>query len=170
MSKSGTLFRSGNLRTQGQQKNLLLGAQRDVLWEVYHLEKCGKIQGRVGRQNSRAAIGRFCRCQVGLSEYLAECRRIEGQNARVDTKEGLFAQHFDITVLEVERVMRSYGRRVYGGFVVRGVPNREIGQAGYTNGRGLNHRGVRNFFGLRHGFIFWGRRLDDLGFRIRVPR
>jgi len=44
----------------------------------------------------------------------------------MDAEQRVAAQHFNIPVLEVEGIVRGYGR----GLVVRGVCSGEVGQAG----------------------------------------
>lgn len=98
----------------------------DLPRKVYRLEKRSKIRRRVREQNARAPIGRFCGCQVGLSEYLTKGRGVEGQGAGVDAEEGVSAQRFDVPILEVECVMGGYNRRVDGGPIIGSICNGEV--------------------------------------------
>ena len=71
---------------------------------------------------------------------------MEGQNAGVETEEGVPAQHFDVSILEEEGVMGRYCCRVDGGLVVRSVYHREVGQSGNANGRRVSDGGFVKFW------------------------
>ena len=86
MLKSGTLFRSGNLQTCGQRDDAEVLRQRDMLREIYYLEKRGEIGCGIGGDNTRATIGRLCSCEVGPGEHLTEDSGMERKDACVDTE------------------------------------------------------------------------------------
>lgn len=54
--KSGTLFLSGKLRTDIVNELIHRCKQCDAPWEIYNLEKCGEIRGRVRRPNARTTV------------------------------------------------------------------------------------------------------------------
>jgi hypothetical protein len=83
-------------------------------------------------------------CQVGLSEHPTKRRRVEGQDAGVDTEQCVPAQHFHVPVLEVEGLMRGYGRGVDGRLVIRSICDREVGQSGDADGWRLSDGRCRN--------------------------
>ena len=51
---------------------------------------------------------------------------MEGQGADVDTEEYVPAQYFDVPVVKVEGLIRSYGRGVDGKFVVGSICDRWV--------------------------------------------
>ena len=75
---------------------------------------------------------------------------MEGEDAGVDTEQCVPAQHFNIPILEVERVMWGYDRGVGGGFVIRDVCNGEVGEGGDAYRWRLGDGGCRN------RVRFWG--------------
>ena len=52
---------------------------------------------------------------------------MEGQNAGVDAKQCALTQHFNVPVLEVERIMGGHSRGIVWSVIVRGVCNGEVG-------------------------------------------
>ena len=87
-----------------------------------------------------------------MGEHPTGLGGVEEQDGSVDAEECAPAQRFHVPVLEVEGLMWSYGRKVDenlligsiwdrgvdGGFVVRGVCNREVGESCDADGRRLS--------------------------------
>ena len=89
-------------------------------------------------------------------------------DARVDTEECVPAQDLDVPIFEVEGIMGGYSRGVSGRLVIRGIRNREIGEGGNADGRGLCYGRRRNCFSLWCGNRFGYRVLKDLRFGTSV--
>ena len=114
-------------------------------------------------------------------------RRVEGQDDGVDTEECVPAQHFSVSVLEIEGFVWSCSRgigwklvigsfcggRVDGRFIIIGVRDREVRQSGDAGGRRLGDGYSRRWMNCAR---FWGgdqlrwRGLGDLRFEIPVRK
>jgi hypothetical protein len=123
--KSGTVSRSGNLKPQVNGMEHTVGAINTPR-KIYCLKECGKIRALVRRQNPRATVGRLCCCQIFLSEHLTEARGVQRKDTGVDAEEGVPAQHFGVSVLEVEGSVRSYDHGVNERLVIGGICNRKV--------------------------------------------
>ena len=65
---------------------------------------------------------------------------MERKDTCVDTEEGVPAHHFHVPILEVEGVVRAYGRRVRGRVLIKNICDLEIGQGGNADGGRLGGR------------------------------
>jgi len=61
---------------------------------------------------------------------------MEGQDAGMDPEEGSLAWDFNVSVIDIEGSIGSYGRGVSGGLVIRNVCNCEVRQSGKAEGWG----------------------------------
>jgi len=103
----------------------------------------------------------------------------------MDAEQRVPAQHFHVPVLEVEGLMLSYGRGVYGKLIVRGIRDcgvggrlviesicdREVGEGGDADRRrlsGWSDGRRRNCVWLWDGDRFEGRGLRDLRIDISI--
>ena len=77
---------------------------------------------------------------------------MEGQNAGVNTEEGIPTQHFDVPIFEVECVMVPYGRGTDGKLCIRGVRCCEVRYSSNADGWGLCNRGCGDRFRLPYGY------------------
>ena len=60
---------------------------------------------------------------------------MERKDARVNTEEGVFTQHFHVPILKVEGAMGGYdGHGVDGKLVTGSIYNGEVGQTGIADG------------------------------------
>jgi hypothetical protein len=80
-----------------------------------------------------------------LNKHPTKRRRVEGQDAGVDTEQCILVQRFHVPVLEVEGLVQGGDRGVVDGrLVIRSISDREIGQSGNADGRRLSGRRRRN--------------------------
>ena len=95
---------------------------------------------------------------------------MEREDAGVDAEQRVPAQHFYVSVLEVEGVMRSHGCGVDWRFLIRGVRDCEVGETGDAYGRGLSNGSYGDcVYFWSDDRTEWGRRwlgLKDLRFGI----
>ena len=64
---------------------------------------------------------------------------MEREDACVNTEEGFPAQHLHVPIREVQGTVRGYASRVGGRLIIGRIWDREIGQSGDADRRGLGH-------------------------------
>jgi len=105
---SGTLCHAGNLTaSQRPVHRTHINGERDLPWCVDHLQQHRKILSGVGDGNPRAPFWRWCAEERRLGKDVSKFGRRKRDRSRVNPGEGVFAQHFDVSIFEVERLVMN---------------------------------------------------------------